>query len=195
MHSRKIILACTIIFVLFIVYKYDILCALGNGTIILESSGSEKFDGLMLKNGCNVHHTSTEPGVSVVGFGRGKISSTHIGYMEEQGRVDYIQKISSEFEKMASQFRYVGIVANGGTHKKPALSRLRDDLAIQINDKDGEYDFNLVPFFKKYDMGKFLTVDRGCCQPYIYVYDVAGKKKVVERIGAFNSNLTHDLGL
>lgn len=82
-------------------------------------------------------------------------------------------------------------MANGGTHHKPALTRIRDDVAIQIQNPGEVYEFSLVDFFKKYDMGKFLSAEHGCCKGYIMVYDTLRKKKILEKIGTIDSKIAH----
>jgi len=191
--SRKPLLVLVIVLVLVSLYGTDPLCILRGGEIVMQSSGEESVHGLLVSNGCNNHHLSAKGGVHVVGIGRMGIESRHVGYIEDFNRIEKLQAIDAQLDALANKYRFVGIVANGGTHHKPALARIRDDVAIEIETAAAETaNFSLVGFFRKYDMGRFLSVDHGCCRGYLLLYDSVTKTKIAEKVGELNANLEHN---
>ncbi|CAM9700789.1 unnamed protein product [Ectocarpus sp. 6 AP-2014] len=190
--SRKPLLVLVIVLVLLFLYGTDSLCILREGEIVMHSSGEESIHGLLVSNGCKNHHLSAKGGVHVVGIGRMGIESRHVGYIEDFNRIEKLQAIDAHLDALANKYRFVGIVANGGTHHKPALARIRDDVAIEIETAAAETaNFSLVGFFRKYDMGRFLSVDHGCCRGYVLLYDSVTKTKIAEKVGELNSALEH----
>lgn len=181
---------CSVVILVYLVYHFDLLCALRSGETWVESSGKQ-INFIAINNSCKrkIHGMSRE-GIHVIGLGKLRAESEHVGLIEDFNRVEKLKEIDQKLKSMASKFRYVGIVTNGGTHKKPALTRIRDDLALEILGSGGE-GFSLKKFFKKYDMGKFLSVEHGCCKPYIMVYDVSSGVKVVERVGKIDGKIKH----
>lgn len=196
--SRGGTLVCSVVILVYLVYHFDLLCALRSGEISLESSGKQE-NFIAIHNSCKkkMHGMSLE-GIHVIGLGKLRAESEHVGLIEDFNRVEKLKEIDRKLKIMASKFRYVGLVTNGGTHKKPALTRIRDDLALEIlggfsgEEFSGE-EFSLQKFFKTYDMGKFLSVEHGCCKPYIMVYDVTSGVKVVERVGKLDDKIKHVL--
>lgn len=191
--EKKPVLITVLVASLVVLYYLDALCVLRGGEVVMQSHGEEVLGGLVLRNGCKVHHLAPKGGIHVVGVGRMGMDSTHVGYIEDFNRIEKLEEIDANLTLMGKKYRFVGIVANGGTHHKPALSRIRDDVAIQINNPPEPSDFSLVDFFKKYDLGKMLSVDHGCCIGYLTLYDTAMKEKVVEKIGAIGSKLKHTI--
>ena len=194
--SRTPLLVIVVVLVLVSLYGTDPLCILRGGEIVLQSSGEESLHGLLVSNGCNKHHLSAKGGVHVVGVGRTGIESRHVGYIEDFNRIEKLQAIDAQLIALGNKYRFVGIVANGGTHHKPALARIRDDVAVEIETAATERTgFSLVGFFRKYDMGRFLSVDHGCCRGYLLLYDSVMKKKIAEKVGDLNANLEHNMAI
>lgn len=190
--KEKVLVALTVLASLALLYYSDALCVLRGGQITLASHGDEVNAPLAVRNGCKVHHLSPGGGIHVVGIGRTAIDSVHVGYLEDYNRIQMLKGIDAHLARMAKKYRFVGIVTNGGTHHKPALARIRDDVAIEVN--SGEVgDFSLVAFFKKYDLGKFLSVEHGCCIGYLTLYDTVMRVKVIEKIGSVGAELEHTL--
>ena len=191
MHLSKKSLAFSVI-VVYLVFHFDLLCALRKGEFKVESSG-KLITYIAVKNSCKSKiHGMTNPGIHVIGLGKLKADSVHVGIIEDFNRIDKLKEIESALKSMSARFRYVGITTNGGTHKKPALTRLRDDVALEVLTPESAVDsFSLVNFFKKYDMGKFLSVEHGCCKPYIMVYDTRSGKKLVEKTGKIDGSIRH----
>ena len=161
-------------------------------TIRITASGHEIPDGIRV--GPNLRLLRS--GIHVVGFsGRllEKVNSSHVGYIEDFNRVEKMREVCSNLTRFEKEFDIVGIVTNGGTHKKPALTRIRDDLAQEIEFSIKKKSFSFANFFKKYDMGKFLSLDHGCGQPYLMLFDVRLGRKKVEKIGAIGSVIVFDL--
>lgn len=179
----------------YLVYHFELLC---EGELKLESSGNIA-NYISIKSSCNNKlQGMTKPGIHVVGLGKLRAESVHVGFIEDFNRLEILKDIDNKLRVMASKFRYVGLLTNGGTHKKPALTRLRDDVALEVLSnptKEETSEFSVVNFFKKYDMGKFLSVEHGCCRPYMMVHDVSSGEKFVEKIGKINSNLKHVINL
>ena len=192
-QQAKPLLFCVVILSLVWLYKVDAFCVLRGGVVTLQSHGEETMGGLVVRNGCNTHHLPSKGGVSVVGVGRFGIDSVHVGYIEDFNRVEKIEEIDTQLSTLAKRHRFVGIVANGGTHHKPALARIRDDVAIEINTSVTADEYSLVGFFRKYDLGRFLSVDHGCCRGYIALYDTVMKQKVAEKIGEVGAKLEHNV--
>lgn len=192
--QNKAVVLLAVVLSFLTLYYLDSLCVLRRGEIVVQSHGEEVLGGLVVRNGCRVHHLSPEGGIHVVGVGRMGIQSVHVGYIEDFNRIQKLQEIDTQLTQMGKSHRFVGLVANGGTHHKPALARIRDDVAIQIKQGVGsEAEFSLVDFFKKYDLGKFLSVEHGCCAGYLTLYDTALKMKVAERTGPVGSRIEHVL--
>ena len=189
--EKKPVLISAVVASLVVLYYLDALCVLRGGEVYMQSHGEEVLGGLVIRNGCTVHHLAPKGGIHVVGVGRMGIDSTHVGYIEDFNRIEKLEEIESKLTAMGKKYRFVGMVTDGGTHHKPALARIRDDVAIQINAPVEASEFSLVDFFKKYDLGKFLSVEHGCCIGYLTLYDTAMKQKVVEKIGAIRSKLEH----
>ena len=199
---KKSGLVCSVVILVYLVYHFDLLCALRSGEISIESSGKhENF--IAIHNSCKrrIHGMSLE-GVHVIGLGKLRAESQHVGVIEDFNRVEKLKEIDQKLSLMASKFRYVGLVTNGGTHKKPALTRIRDDLALEVlgnsenpssNSSSNSGTFSLEKFFKRYDMGKFLSVEHGCCKPYIMVHDVSSGVKVVEKTGKIDGKIKYVL--
>ena len=194
-QQAKPLLFCVVILSLVFLYKVDVLCFLRGGVVTLQSHGEEAMEGLVVRNGCNTHHLPPKGGISVVGVGRFGIDSAHIGYIEDFNRVEKIEEIDMQLSALAKRHRFVGIVANGGTHHKPALARIRDDVATEIENPVTADEYSLVGFFRRYDLGRFLSVDHGCCRGYIALYDTVMKQKVAEKIGAIGAKLEHDVAI
>ena len=202
--------AAGLVILVYLVYHYDLLCALRKGKLGIESTGSF-VTYISIHNSCdrdrqNKIHGMSKEGIHVVGLGKLRAESVHIGLIEDVNRIEKLKQLDESLKVMSEAFRYVGILTNGGTHKKPALTRLRDDLALEIlgdgndsnesNDSsDSSIDFSLVSFFKKYDMGRFLSMEHGCYMPYMMVYDTRSNAKVLEKIGKLNSHLKHTLAI
>lgn len=192
LSKEKAALVSAVVVSCLTLYYLDAFCVLRRGKIVLQSHGEEAPGGLVIKNGCQVHHLSPEGGIHVVGVGRVGIQSVPVGYIEDFNRIQKLQEVDKQLTLMGKTHRFVGLVANGGTHHKPALARIRDDIAIQINQGvDSSAEWSLVDFFKKYDMGKFLSVEHGCCSGYITLYDTALKIKVAERTGPISARIEH----
>lgn len=177
--------------ILALLFFIDFMRVIRRFTVTLESQGDEKMESVAMTNGKSVHHLSPGGGVHVVGIAARSLASEHVGYLEDFNRIEKLAEIDTLMSKMARRFRYVGVVTNGGTHHKPALSRIRDDVAIELGNPGEKYEFSVVDFFKKYDMGKFLSAEHGCCRGYIMVYDTLRNKKMVEITGAVGSKLVH----
>lgn len=193
-QQAKPLLFGVVILSLVWLYKVDAFCVLRGGVVTLQSHGEEKIEGgLVVRNGCSVHHLASKGGIFVVGVGRFGIESVHVGYIEDFNRVEKIQEIDKQLSAMGTRHRFVGIVTNGGTHHKPALARIRDDVAIEIITPVSADEYSLVGFFRKYDLGRFLSVDHGCCRGYIALYDTVMKQKVAEKIGAIDKKLEHNV--
>lgn len=191
--QRRSLLMGVVILSLIWLYKVDAFCVLRGGFVTLQSHGEETMGGLVVRNGCNTHHLPSKGGVSVVGVGRFGIDSVHVGYIEDFNRVEKIEEIDTQLSTLAKRHRFVGIVTNGGTHHKPALARIRDDVAIEIKTPVTADEYSLVGFFRKYDLGRFLSVDHGCCRGYIALYDTVMKQKVAEKIGEIGAKLEHNV--
>lgn len=191
--QRRSLLMGVVILSLIWLYKVDAFCVLRGGVVTLQSHGEETMGGLVVRNGCNTHHLPSKGGVSVVGVGRFGIDSVHVGYIEDFNRVEKIEEIDTQLSTLAKRHRFVGIVTNGGTHHKPALARIRDDVAIEIKTPVTADEYSLVGFFRKYDLGRFLSVDHGCCRGYIALYDTVMKQKVAEKIGEIGAKLEHNV--
>jgi len=173
-------------------YYSDAACVLRETHITLTSHGDEVNAPLAVRNGCKVHHLEPDGGIHVVGIGRRDIASVHVGYLEDFNRIERLKDVETHLENMAKKYRFVGIVTNGGTHHKPALARLRDDVAIEAT-KGEAGDFSLVAFFKKYDLGRLLSVEHGCCIGYLMLYDAVMQTKVIEKIGSVGAEVEHTL--
>lgn len=187
-QQRKAMVLCAVLASFAFLYYSDAACLFRGGQITLTSHGEEITAPLAVRNGCRVHHLSSDGGIHVVGIGRTDIDSVHVGYLEDFNRIERLKQVDAHLTDMAKKYRFVGIVTNGGTHHKPALARVRDDVAIEVlNGEAGKAgqagDFSLVAFFKKYDLGKLLSVEHGCCTGYLMMYDVVMRKKVMEKIG------------
>jgi len=191
--QRKAFVLCAVLASLAWLYYSDAACVLRAGQITLTSHGDEVTAPLAVRNGCRVHHLSPDGGIHVVGVGRTDIDSVHIGYLEDFNRIERLKQVDAHLTDMAKKYRFVGIVTNGGTHHKPALVRVRDDVAIEVtNGEQGSgLEFSLVAFFKKYDLGKLLSVEHGCCIGYLMLYDVVMRKKVIEKIGSVRAKVDH----
>ena len=190
--ENKATLVLAVVLSFLALYYIDSLCVLRRGEIVIQSHGQEVLGRLVVRNGCKVHHLSPEGGIHVVGVGRMGIQSVPVGYIEDFNRIQKLQEVDNQLTLMGKTHRFVGLVANGGTHHKPALARIRDDVAVQISQGVvGESEWSLVDFFKKYDLGKFLSVEHGCCSGYITLYDTALKVKVAEKIGPVSAGIEH----
>lgn len=189
MHVSKKSLAFSVIIV-YLVFHFDLLCALRQGELRVESSGKHVSYIAVVTSCKSKIHGMTKPGIHVIGLGKMKVESIHVGIIEDFNRIEKLKEIESSLKAMSSRFRYVGITTNGGTHNKPALTRLRDDVALEAL-SPSITEFSLVKFFKKYDMGKFLSVQHGCCKPYIMVYDTRLGKKLVEITGKLDGKIKH----
>lgn len=128
--------------------------------------------------------------IHLVGLRKSRVQSVRIGYIEDFDRIKKLKEIEEKLKAMGKTFRHVGLLINGGTYKNPALKRLRDDLALEILNRANSEDFSLVEFFKKYDMGKFLSVNHGCCKPCMMVHDVKTSKKRQRRSGPWKQSST-----
>lgn len=193
----------SVVILVYLVYHFDLLCAFRKGELCVESTGSF-VTYISITNSChkdrpNKIHGMSKEGIHVVGLGKLRAESVHIGLIEDVNRIEKLKAMDDSLKAMSKSFRYVGIVTNGGTHKKPALTRLRDDLALEVlGDDDGTTNvdiISLVSFFKKYDMGRFLSLEHGCYMPYIMVYDTRSNTKVLEKIGKINSLLKQKISI
>lgn len=205
MKATKLVCSsASLVILVYLVYHFDLLCALRKGELCIESTGSS-VTYISITNSCdknrpNKIHGMSKEGIHVVGLSKLRAESVHIGLIEDVNRIEKLKQIDDSLKVMSSKFRYVGILTNGGTHKKPALTRLRDDLALEILDTQNALEildntFSLVSFFKKYDMGRFLSLEHGCYMPYMMVYDTRSNSKVLEKIGKINSLLKHKVSI
>lgn len=179
----------TFIALVYLVYYYSQT----SYEVTIESTGRE-VDKIMMKGSGGMTTVMTGVGIHVVGFGKGLIENDHVGYIEDFNRIEKLTELSTKLKLMESKkYPYFGIVTNGGTHKKPALTRIRDDLSLEILGGQKNPGFSLQTFFKTYDMGKFLSVEHGCCKPYLLLMS-SGKKRV-EKIGKLYASLKHRIVL
>ena len=190
MSNKKFVFSLLII--VYLVFHFDLLCALRKGELKVESSGKHTTY-VAIQNSCKGKlHGMTNVGIHVIGLGKLKAESVHIGLIEDFNRIEKLREIDENLKAMSSKYRYVGITTNGGTHKKPALTRLRDDIALEtLSPESATGSFSPTNFFKKYDMGKFLSVEHGCCKPYIMVYDSTSGKKIMEKTGKIDGVFKH----
>lgn len=173
------------------------LCIRPDHRLVATTSGTVLDDGAKI-TGMNKVLVLDKPGVHVFGVNcfTGPMTK-YVGLIEDFNRIEKLREIEHALDSFSNICRLVGLVTNGGTHKKPALSRIRDDVALDLigDEKNKIPGFSPSKFFKSYDMGKFLSVDHGCTRPYILVYDVVKKAKVVEKIGPLASTLNVDFSL
>lgn len=182
--------AFSLIIIICLVFHFDLICV--KGEVVVESSGKHTTY-VMIQNSCKgKKHGMTKVGVHVIGLGKLKSESVHIGLIEDFNRIEKLREIDESLKAMSLKYRYVGITTNGGTHKKPALTRLRDDVALEFLSPESARDsFSPLNFFKKYDLGVFLSVEHGCYKPYIMVYDSKSGKKIVEKTGKIDGTVKH----
>ena len=188
-RNKSLALVTLIYLVYYLVFRLDLLC--NKGELNVESSGKQ-LSYIAIKNCSRTVHGMTKDGIHVIGLGKHSSESVHVGFIEDFNRIEKLKEMDESLNAMAAKHRYVGITTNGGTHKKPALTRLRDDIALEVlspQDVSPQDPFSLVAFFTKYDMGKFLSVEHGSYMPYIMVYDTKTAKKVSERIGPMNGTI------
>lgn len=178
----------------------------GANVIPLESSGEHVTRGISVGSEVRL----IDSGIHVVSLSKERVQSIHVGYIEDYNRIAKLSDIDKYLTGMGKHFPIVGIVANGGTHKKPALTRIRDDIALEMdngmdletetttqNTAGGNKDvnikntneFSLLHFFSKYGMGKFLSLNHGCFQPYLMMFDVRQGVKTMEKIGSIGKRI------
>jgi hypothetical protein len=185
--------ASTIVILVYLVFHTNFFGARDHWTV--ESNGAQTTVVFAKSGSCKIG--LHESGIHVIGLGRSRGESAHVGFIEDFNRIEKLKEIESKLKDMALKYRHVGITTNGGTHKKPALTRIRDDVALEILSEgegvEAELSFSPVQFFKKYNMGKFLSVEHGASNPYLMIRDTWFQKKVVEKSGRINDKIKFTL--